>query len=158
GGARFEPARAGAVLGDSVVKALRGTFWRNNLLAASPELVTSAVIDRDSRSLVGTWFAYAPDAEGWTTGIPSLHPTWRITGRWPRDSEAEIALGGSALGPRKLGDSVVVEIGGVRRALTLTGIVSTGGLEDQLAWAPLARVQEYTNRSGQADRVWLSAL
>ena len=161
GGARFEPARAGASLGDSVVAALRGTFWRNNLLAATPELVTPMTAGGVPGHLVGTWFAFAPEvADDWKTGIGPLHPTWKVEGRWPEDGRDEVALG-RALAARlaaRPGGTVEIEVSGERHALAVVGIVSTGGAEDQLAWAPLARVQGLAHRPHQVDRVWVSVL
>ena len=165
GGSRFEPARAGAALGDTVPAALRGTFWRNNLLAAAPELLAGARAGagaaEESFALTGTWFAHRVDASGeWSTGLPALHPTWRIEGRWPDDQGSGIALGrtlAARLGARA-GDTLEVRVAGATARVTVTGIVATGGAEDGGAWAPLARVQELAGRPGEIDRAWLSAL
>ena len=173
GGATFEPARAGATLGDTVVASLRGTFWRNNLLAAAPELVASAraktrrtdgalgLGSGERFTLIGTWFDQRASAgDDWSTGLGALHPTWRVAGRWPREGAAEVALGrelAARLGARP-GDAIRFEVAGATDSFAVTAIVSAGGPEDRLAWAPLARVQRLTGRTGEVDRVWLSAL
>jgi putative ABC transport system permease protein len=162
GGARFEPARAGAALGDTVVPALRGTFWKNNLLAAAPELVAPASAGDVPITLIGTWFDHEAGSPGesWKTGVAPLHPVWRVSGRWPREGADEIALGkqpASRLGAHE-GSTITLRIAGVPRTLTVSGIVTAGGPEDALAWAPLDRVQSWTGRGTEVDRVWLSAL
>ena len=162
GGARFEPARAGVALGDTVVPALRGTFWKNNLLAAAPELLVPASAGGTPFTLIGTWFDHdaGTAGESWSTGVPALHPTWRVAGRWPREGSDEIALGRSlatqlGTGP---GRAITISVSGRPRTVTVSGIVTAGGPEDESAWAPLDRIQGWTGRGNEVDRVWLSAL
>jgi putative ABC transport system permease protein len=162
GGAAFTPARAGASLGDSVVTALRSTFWSNNLLAASPELDVHARLDGHPVTISGAWFAHAEhEAAGdWETGLPLLHPRWQIAGRWPRDDANEIAIGvacARAVGMHA-GESAPLDVGGETANVTVTGIVSAGGTDDERAWMPLALAQRLAHRPDEADRVWLSAL
>ena len=85
GGAEFRPARAGAGLPVAAVERMRASFWKNALLAAAPELSTSATIGGTPVTLTGTWFVHAvPDPDGaWSTGLSALHPTWALAGRWP---------------------------------------------------------------------------
>ena len=84
----IDVARAGVALPESAVAALRTTFWRNNVLAAAPELdVRLRVAGRDVAA-TGTWFAHevSTAAGPWRTGLASLHPSWRIEGDWPDDT------------------------------------------------------------------------
>jgi putative ABC transport system permease protein len=162
GGARFAPARAGAALGDSVVARLRTTFWKNNLLAAAPELSVAALAGGRRFTLVGTWFdrTVAVPGDVWNTGLAELHPTWRALGRWPRDDGAELALGRDLAGRlgARVGDSLAIEAHGETLRLQVTALVTAGGREDALAWTALERVQRLAGRPGEVDRVWLSAL
>src|SRR5512144_2247717 len=45
GGAPIEPARAGLVLPESPTALLKSSFWKNNILAAAPELALGADIN-----------------------------------------------------------------------------------------------------------------
>jgi putative ABC transport system permease protein len=161
-------ARAGVALPESAVAALRSTFWRNNVLAAAPEMdVPVRVAGRDLEA-TGTWFAreIATAAGPWRTGLASLHPRWKLEGAWPRDSDAaestDVAVAlGRALA-REL-DAVVgdaLELSAAERHATVrvSGVVDAGGLDDRRLWLPLARVQGLAGRAAQVDRVALSAL
>ncbi|HEY6867313.1 MAG TPA: ABC transporter permease [Candidatus Eisenbacteria bacterium] len=167
GGAGITPARAGLSLDESAVTALKGTFWRNNVLEAAPEIALDARVGDVPARLLGSWFDRTlPTGEGgWRTGLSHLRPLWRVAGRWPAEDGDELALG-RTLATRlhaRIGDRVRVApaAAGVRAPAavwTVTGIVSAGGLEDRDAWAPLSRVQALAARPGRIDRVWMSAL
>jgi putative ABC transport system permease protein len=166
GGAEVAPARAGLGLEASAVAALKTSFWRNNVLEAAPELTLDARLDDAPARLQGTWFDHPVETgDGiWRTGLARLRPRWTITGRWPREDGAELALGADLA--RRLGAttgvSVRVAAGGgaahVPARWLVTGIVAAGGFEDRDAWAPLPLVQALAGRPGQIDRVWMSAL
>jgi putative ABC transport system permease protein len=162
GGAEFQPARAGASLPTSAVASLRRSFWKNALLAASPELAAAATIDGRPVTLLGTWFEHrlvGEDGE-WVTGLRALRPTWTLAGRWPREGAGELALGRDLAARLGLGPGRAVEIAieGRARRFLVTGVITAGGREDARAWAPLEAVQALSGRDGQADRVWVSAL
>ncbi len=162
GGVSFTPARAGLALSDTSASALKFSFWKNNVLDAAPEMDAAAKIDRAPVKIVGTWFRHtlAPAGETWTTGVATLRPHWEITGRWPRDGAAELALGGDlaarlALDP---GRAVTLECGGTTERWLVTGVVEHAGAAGELAWAPLDQVQRLLGRGGQIDRLWISAM
>jgi len=162
GGAEYRPARAGASLPGATMARIQESFWRNALLAAAPEIAAAATIERTPVTLLGTWFEHAiPGKEGvWTVGVRGLRPTWTVAGRWPRERTDELLIGrdlARRLGCRP-GDSVEVAVELRARRMLVAGVVSAGGHDDDLAWAPLEVVQALTGRLGQADRVWLSAL
>jgi putative ABC transport system permease protein len=162
GGAAYRPALAGAALGDSVVTALRTTFWRNNLLAAAPELSARGRVGAREFTVIGTWFDHDAGAAGepWRTGVSALRPHWSLDGAWPVEGADEIALGrtlAAALDARR-GDTITIGIAGREVPLRVSGLVSAGGLEDGQSWMPLGRLQGLSDRAGEVDRVWLSAL
>jgi putative ABC transport system permease protein len=162
GGAELEPARAGLGLPDSAVAGLKRSFWRNNLLAAAPEIAIAARIAGAPTTLSGTWFARDLELEDgvWRAGLAALRPHWRIRGRWPRENAGEIALGRDLAGRLSAdpGDTLEVAAGGRAERWRMTGVVTAGGIQDRGAWAPLAAVQRLAGRPGEVDRVWLSAL
>lgn len=162
GGARIAPARAGLVLGDSVVALLKTTFWKNNVLEAAPELDEAARLGAEAVTITGTWFERdVPTVDGpWQTGLARLRPAWRVEGRWPEARGREIALGRS-LATRlgiAAGDSVEVRMRASVERWRVSGVVSAGGLDDRRAWAPLTSVQTLAGRPAECDRVLMSAL
>ncbi len=162
GGAEFEPPRAGLVLATGAVAKLKSTFWKNNVLEATPERTLSATIDGVPVTLAGTWFdrTIAVEDGAWSTGLTRLHPQWSVNGRWPKETAAEIAVG-QAWAERRgvhVGDAVTVAHGERSARLVVTGIVRADAREEERAWTPLEQVEALGGGSGTIDRVWLSAL
>ena len=155
-------ARAGVALPESAVAALRSTFWRNNVLAAAPELDVRVRVHGRELEATGTWFATElPTAAGpWRTGLASLHPSWRIEGGWPDGIATGVVLGRALA--RELGASVggalelAAEQGG--ESVRVAAIADAGGLDDRRLWLTLALAQRLAGRTGEIDRVALSAL
>ena len=162
GGAEIQPPRITATLPESALSALKQTFWRNNILQAAPELSLPVTTDRGRFLLRGSWFEHTlPTEEGaWHTGLIGLHPTWRLTGRWPGEAEDAIVLGRSLANrlAAHRGDRLTLQQGGEPFTLPVTGILEAGGPEDEVAWAPLELIQRLASRPGQVDRIWMSAL
>ncbi len=142
------------------------------MLEATPELAVDARLGAMPARLIGTWFdrVIGTDDGPWRTGLAHLRPRWTVSGRWPHEDAAEVALGADLATRLKAGPGTRLEItaagagpgtGATRdqagATWLVTGIVSAGGFEDRDAWAPLDRVQALSGR-GDIDRVWLSAL
>ena len=155
-------ARAGVALPESALASLKGTFWKNNVLEAAPELDLELAAGGRVVGVTGTWFARdVATADGaWRTGVASLRPRWDVTGAWPHEDALEVALGDElaralALEP---GDSLSLGAPGRSVRLLVSGVVRSGGLESRRAWIPLALAQRLADRAGEIDRVALSAL
>ena len=162
----FAVARAGVALPESAVAALRSTFWRNNVLEAAPELDVAVRLGSREVEAAGTWFDHElPTAAGpWRTGLARLHPRWQITGAWPADGDSTVAIGRElasllGVGPRA---RIVLGVAGthapVSARVSVAAIVDAGGLDDRKMWLPLSLAQRLSGRSGEIDRVALSAL
>jgi putative ABC transport system permease protein len=124
---------------------------------------------------VGTWFHY-PLEPGWPTGLPATRPTLQVSGRWPRDlaSEVEAAVtdgsagdaGAEAAIGRRLaarlhvrpGDRLLAVLASRSARLTVTGIVASGGEEDDQAFVPLAAIGRLAGRPGSFLRAEIFAL
>jgi putative ABC transport system permease protein len=162
GGVDLQAPRVAATLPESSVTELKQSFWRHNILEAAPELSANLTAGTTRFVVRGTWFRHvlATDDGAWATGLAGLHPTWRVSGRWPDENGEEIALGralAARLGVRR-GDRLAVSADGRALELPVTGILEAGGPEDEVAWAPLPLVQRLAARPGRVDRVWMSAL
>ncbi len=173
GGVDYRPVNSGAYLPVSDLGKLKTIFWRNNVMGFAPFLdVPVAIAAQVSRGeaqgdsqgeLIGTWYSHSvpvPDGSAFTTGISATDPWWHIDGRWFSDSASE-AVAGSELAQRlnlHAGSKVDLVAGGQTLTLTITGIVSTGGREDNSILAPLAVAQSLAGRPGQYRRLLVSAL
>ncbi len=162
GGVNLKPPADGAYLNEGDLPAIKGTFWRHNIVAFAPFLPVTADASLAGRAqqveLVGTWFAhpfrYGP--ESFNSGARATNPWWKVEGAWPAD-DANDVLVGEALAARTgthIGDTITV----AGRELKVAGILSAGPAENQQIVAPLHVAQEITGRPGAVRRVLVSAL
>ena len=161
GGVDYRPVDAGAYLPESDLGKLKTIFWRNNIVGFSPFLdvpveITAGNAGKASREqLIGTWYKHSvevPDGSKFTTGVSATNPWWRVDGRWFSDG-AEEAAAGAGLARRlglRIGSTVRIGAGDRARTLTITGIVSTGGREDNSILAPLEIAQDLAGRPSLA--------
>jgi len=162
GGVNLKPPSDGAFLNEADLPKIRGTFWHNNITGFAPMLPVNVAIEQDGKreeaTLLGTYFAkqLTFGKEEFTTGVRTTHPWWKVSGAWPDDNSRDVLLGerlASRLG-KKAGD--VLALSG--RELRVSGILSTGGAEDDQVVAPLALAQEILGKPGAVRRVYVSAL
>jgi len=169
GGVDYRPVDAGAYLPEGDLGKLKTVFWRNNIIGFAPFLEVPVEARTGGRSsgqrvtLIGTWVRHSvpvPDGTTFTTGVAITHPWWGIDGRWFADGAAECVVG-AALARRagiKTGDALHVRAGERAAALEVTGIVSTGGPEEEAVLVPLRVAQELADRPGRFRRLLVSAL
>jgi putative ABC transport system permease protein len=169
GGVDYRPADAGAYLPANDLGKLKTIFWRNNVMGFAPFLDVPVSIaagssqENSHEELIGTWYSHSvtvPDGSSFTTGISATDPWWHVEGRWFSDS-AEEGVAGVALAQRlnlRAGSQIKIDANSHSRTLTVTGIVSTGGREDNSILAPLEIAQELAGRPGEYRRLLVSAL
>jgi len=88
--------------------------------------------------------------------VKSTHPWWKVSGAWPADDSHDVLLGerlANRLG-EKAGDSLTLP----GRQLHVSGVLSTGGAEEDEIVAPLQLAQEILGKPGAVRRVYVSAL
>ena len=162
GGVNLKPPTDGAFLSEADLPKIKGIFWHNNITGFAPMLPVNVSIEQDGKradvTLLGTYFAkhMSFGDDEFTTGVRSTHPWWKVSGYWPDDSSRDILLG-ERLATRlaeKSGDAITL----AGRQLHVSGILSTGGVEDDQIVAPLALAQEITGKPGAVRRVYVSAL
>jgi putative ABC transport system permease protein len=162
GGVNLKPPTDGAYLNEADLPKIKGIFWHNNITGFAPMLPVSVAVgrkgDQQTVTLLGTYFAKRVSfgRDEFTTGVRSTHPWWKVSGRWPEDSSQDVLLG-ERLAVRlgeKFGDKITV----ADREFRVSGILSTGGVEDDEIVAPLALAQEILGRPGAVRRVYVSAL
>jgi putative ABC transport system permease protein len=169
GGVDYRPVDAGEYLPENDLGKLKTIFWRNNIVGFAPFLdVPVAITPAGSRGafreeLIGTWHTHSvdvPDGSKFVTGVSATAPYWHVDGRWFADGAAE-GVAGADLARRfelHAGSTVTVEAGDRTRTLTITGVVSTGGSEDNAILAPLEIAQDLAGRPGQYRSLLVSAL
>jgi putative ABC transport system permease protein len=162
GGVNLKPASDGAYLNESDLLKINGMFWQHNVVGFAPMLDVPVTIHNGSAAhqvqLLGTYFAKRLPfgKEGFTTGVRTTHPWWKVSGAWPDDDSSDVLLGerlAQQLG-RTTGDEVQV----AGRHLRVVGILSSDGAEDNQIVVPLALAQQILGRPGAVRRVLVSAM
>jgi len=162
GGVNLKPPSDGAFLNEADLPKIKSTFWHNNITGFAPMLPVNVALQRDGGTenftLLGTYFAKRVSfgKEEFATGVRSTHPWWKVSGAWPDDNSRDVLLG-ERLAARisvKAGDELTVS----GRQLHVSGILSTGGAEDDQIVAPISLAQEILGKPGAVRRVYVSAL
>jgi putative ABC transport system permease protein len=174
GGVNLKPPSDGAFLSEADLPKIRGTFWHHNIVGFSPMLPVTVQLgsggnEKNAKNvtLVGTYFSKALGfgKEDFSTGVRITHPWWKVScgdGKespncvWPADDSQNVLLGERLATKlnQKPGDTLDVS----GRQLTISGILSTGGAEDDQIVAPLALAQQILGKPGAVRRVYVSAL
>jgi len=174
GGVNLKPPSDGTYLNEADLPKIRGTFWHNNIVGFSPMLPVTvkassrlSALSSQDVTLVGTYFnkALSFGKQDFSTGVRITHPWWRVScgdGKespsctWPADDSENVLLGErlAAKLNQKAGD--MIEVSG--RQFVISGILSTGGAEDDQIVAPLAVAQQIIGKPGAVRRVYVSAL
>ena len=157
GGVNLKPASDGGYLNEADLPRIKGMFWRNNIVGFAPMLSVNVDLGGVPTTLVGTYFAkpLTFGKENFATGVRSTHPWWRIRGEWPADDSADVLIG------EKLADRLRLQAGTVEisgKAHRISGILATGGTEDEQIVAPLSLAQGLLGKSGAVRRVYVSAV
>ena len=181
GGVDYRPVNAGAYLPESDLPKLKTIFWHNNITGFSPILedrVASwtprfspalATSVRPAATgdavLIGAWSEHAvslPDGGTFVTGLKQTNPWWRVEGSWFADGADQCMVGENFAKKNSvtIGSPVYLAApsSGSGRALTVTGIFTSGGSEDDAVVAPIAVVQEYLGKPGRYRKLYVSAL
>ncbi len=108
--------------------------------------------------MLGTYFAkqIAYGNEVFVTGVRTTHPWWKVSGAWPDDNSRDVLLGERLAA--KLSATTGDEITLSGRPLRVSGILSTGNVEDDQVVAPISLAQEILGKPGAVRRVYVSAL
>jgi putative ABC transport system permease protein len=158
------PARQGETLPVEALGKVRRIFWKNNVVAVAPTLELRVRMEPGTPGetvapLVGSWFDH-PLEPGFRTGLPRTRPTLAVEGRWPRDGEPEVVAGrrlAQRLGLRP-GSGLRASLGDRGQDFRVVGIVTSGGEEDDQAFAPLPAVERLSGLPGRFTRAEIFAM
>lgn len=171
GGVDYRPVNAGAYLPEADLPKLKTIFWHNNIIALAPVLDVPIVEQSQNSTyhhvqLIGTWSDHEvklPEGGTFNTGISKTNPWWHVDGSWFREKEWECVVG------TNLARRAHIAVGDWIRLLDsegsddyvmakVTGILSTGGPEDDAIVAGLGDAQFFADRRGQYRKLYVSAL
>jgi len=171
GGVDYRPVNAGAYLPESDLGKLKTIFWRNNIVAFAPMVEIQAHVlpnhgNWSDASLIGTWAEHElglPGGGAFSTGVTKTNPWWRIDGRWFSENSRECVVGVEFAKKNgiKIGDFLSIATGAVTKIPApekVTGILSSGGPEDNAVIVPLSRAQILVDMLGQYRKLYVSAL
>jgi putative ABC transport system permease protein len=173
GGVDYRPVDSGVFLSEAELGKLKTIFWRNNVIGFAPFLdvpiaVNSAPSSEPSgglrTTLIGTWDRHnvaIPNGGGvFSTGVASTNPGWQVAGRWFSDDSTEAVVGAN-LARRagiRAGQTLEIRADSASSQLLVTGIISTGGQEDDAILAPIEIAQRLSGKPGEYRRLLVSAL
>lgn len=164
GGEDLSRLKPEGALPESHLPRIKQVFWRHNILAFAPVLDEWASVRGRAVKLVGTWFHHPVRFEGGAieTGMKTINTFWNVDGQWVDETKTQPqALVGQAVAKAlqiQPGQTLQIKVGDRQDSFYVTGILTTGGAEDDQIFTTLASVQRLTQREGQIERVLVSAL
>jgi len=175
GGVDYRPVNAGAYLPESDLPKLKTIFWRNNIVGFAPTmevpveawtnrsltLSTPAISAR--ATLIGTWVDHSvslTDGRTVRTGVAKTNSWWHVDGQWFTEDADECVIGDSFAkrSGSTIGATLNINSSGLNLRLHVTGILSSGGPEDNAIVTPLSIAQKIAGRPGQYRKLYVSAL
>lgn len=145
---------------------IKDIFWRNNIVGFAPMLGGEVTVNGRDIQVLGTFFSQPvdiPDEEGYQTGQRTVSPFWQVNGEWPQEPTGDVpqTLVGHALARNsgwKVGDTLTLNAGNHTQTVVVSGILSSGGEEDNQLVMPLNVVQQLLNLQGKVQAIRVSAL
>ena len=176
GGVDYNPLKGQVFLDEKNLPLIKDIFWRNNITGFAPFLKVPVSVSHASGkkveeiTLTGTFFNKhipIPDEETYYTGTHIVLPYWEVAGEWPDEEKVSdpvsilVGVGLAKTLGLKVGDRIQVTPGegeGDTVEMSVSGILTTGGNEENGLMAPLAVVQDFANLKGKVQSISVSAL
>jgi putative ABC transport system permease protein len=157
GSVDLKPA-GGALLNEADLPKLKGIFWRNNIVGFAPELPVNVKVGNADATMVGTYFSKQLKfgTQEFTTGARSTFPWWKLEGVWPSDDSNQVLVGEKLAAEHGIVSGKEIQING--KAYLVSGVLSTGGAEDQQIIAPLSVAQAISQQPGAFRKLFVSAV
>lgn len=171
----LQPSSEGAFINESELYKMKSIFWRHNILGYAPYLSDTVRIKDREITLSGTYFEEEIKIPGFKktfigarkaeekeasfkTGVKTIARWWKVEGEFPSQGEALTGITAAETFAIKQGDIIKAEFKGEVETYKVSGILSTGGDEDNQIIVPLRDAQKLFGREGKVDRVVVSAL
>ena len=154
---------------EEAVPKIKTIFWSLNIVGFAPSLrantqITGAGVELTA-PVEGVWFRRPADSGGGIrtlAGIRNFASTWKLEGAWIDDGERNDRAAECMLGVSLARRLKVMSPGGAiamyGAPFRVTGILDTGGDEDERVFIRSEVLQRLVNRPGQIDEVQVGAL
>lgn len=158
---------------------VKDIFWRNNIVGFAPLLSADVQGQKLTEtelhkiSILGTFFDHQiaiPDEDDYHTGQKIISPYWKVDGEWVNDFKYDANQFTPVLIGTQLSKTLHWQIGDRIRLfyqndttknellIQITGILATGGTEEQQIVMPLNAAQYLLNLAGKIQSIKVSAL
>lgn len=161
------PLEGQSTLKESELKNIMDIFWRNNIVGFAPIVEGRVEVGEKDVPVIGTFFEHhfpVADEPDYHTGQKTVSPYWHVEGAWPDDAAVDLAtdvpvqvLVGADLAARQawqVGTQLAVD----GYDVTISGILHTGGDEENALVVPLKLAQGWLHLEGRVHHVKVSAL
>jgi putative ABC transport system permease protein len=157
GSVNLKPA-GGAMLNEADLPKIKGIFWRNNITGFAPELPVNVRVGGTDATLVGTYFAKTLSfgKQEFATGARKTFPWWKVDGTWPTDDSEQVLVGEKLASEHGIKPGGKIQISGA--TYLVTGVLSTGGSENNQIIAPLTVAQTFAKQPGAVRKIFVSAV
>ena len=147
-----------AYLSNADVLKAKQHFWSHNILGVTPMLEGTVPFHGTHIPLIGTWFSHPVplDHETFVTGTSKTHKWWTVEGSWPQEYSAEALLGKRLAARLAAHPGDTIEVGG--KTLPVSGILSSGGAEEDAVVTNLATAQSILALPDRVSAIFVSAL
>jgi putative ABC transport system permease protein len=164
GGISYRPLSTQDYIPEAQVTKIKSTFWQLNITGFAPSLKAAASLGGRNVPVEAVWFRRrfrGADGSMLEAGLRTVNGEWKVDGRWiddrdRNDASLEAMLGGAVA--RRLGVKPGDTLQLFGQPFTVSGIVSTGGEEEDRIFIRLEVLQRLVNRPGQVDAVQVGAL
>lgn len=146
------PAEGNTILSENSITPVYSLLDSHEVVGKAPFLYERLKINESPVLVGGTDF----------DEVKKVAPYWQIEGHMPKKGSKEILIGHELVDKYQasIGSQVVVvsSDGAKEDFYTVSGIVRTGGKEEQLAYIDLVQMQEFIDKPGQISMVQVSVV
>jgi putative ABC transport system permease protein len=159
GGISYRPVSSQDYIPEDQVQKIKSTFWQLNITGFEPVLKAVASLSGRNVPVEGVWFRRGlrgADGSALEAGLRTVNGKWKVDGYWiddrDRNDDKLDAMVGGAVARRlgvKPGDTLQL----FGQQFTVSGVISTGGEEEDRIFIRLEVLQRLVNRRNQVDAV-----
>lgn len=146
------PATDTGTIREDAIPAVRQTLSDYEIVGITPFLYDTLLINHQTVMAGGTDFAV----------LQEVSPYWQLRGDWPKEGEKEILLGSEFAAKLRVnpGDAVTVSggEGTIVSDYRVSGIVRTGGNEENFVFVSLPDLQRIKGRTGELSLAQVSVV
>ncbi len=157
----YEPLKDKNYLEEKDLHLIKEIFWRNNITAFAPFLEGKVLFNQKKEALImGTYFdklINVSDEEDFKTGIKSLYPLLKLSGKWASDdSLSEVMIGEDFAKNNALKEGDFIELGA--RRVQVVGILAQADKMSNKIITSLALAGDLLGKKGLYSKALVSAL